>query len=167
MDTTQPDPLDETELLPRAATGDTVALAALFARHRKRLRQMVRQPYLNAFQYRFALLQAEHACRQASDQQEYRIGLGAAFYRDGCYRNAIETLKRADRPDQSSSAALAFLAMAHHRLGEREQARAAVSRLRELLQKTDPAQREVARAFLPEVEAIEPGLTFSIDPFVR
>jgi RNA polymerase sigma-70 factor, ECF subfamily len=30
------------ELLPRAAAGDTVALAALFARHRKRLRQMVR-----------------------------------------------------------------------------------------------------------------------------
>jgi hypothetical protein len=35
MDTRQPDPPDETdELLPRAATGDTVALAALFARHR-------------------------------------------------------------------------------------------------------------------------------------
>jgi RNA polymerase sigma-70 factor, ECF subfamily len=42
MDTRRFDPPDETdELLPRAAAGDTVALAALFARHRKRLRQMV------------------------------------------------------------------------------------------------------------------------------
>ncbi len=43
MDTRRFDPPDETdELLPLAAAGDTVALAALFARHRKRLRQMVR-----------------------------------------------------------------------------------------------------------------------------
>jgi RNA polymerase sigma-70 factor, ECF subfamily len=43
MDTRRFDPPDETdELLPRAAAGDTVALAALFARHRKRLRRMVR-----------------------------------------------------------------------------------------------------------------------------
>ena len=42
---------------------------------------LVRQPYLNAFQYRFALLQAEHACRLAPDRQEYRTGLGAARLR--------------------------------------------------------------------------------------
>ena len=54
--------------------------------------------------------------------------------------------------------------MAHHRLGEREQARAAVSRLRELLKKTDQAQNEEARAFLPEVEAIEPDLAFADRP---
>jgi dipeptidyl aminopeptidase/acylaminoacyl peptidase len=128
---------------------------------------VVRQPYLNAFQYRFAQLQAEHACRLAPDRREYRIGLGTALYRAGCYLEAIETLKRADRPDQNSSATLAFLAMTHHRLGEREQARAAVSRLREWLKKTDQAQNDEARAFLPEVEAIEPDLAFPIDPFVR
>src|SRR5215831_7773168 len=43
MDTRRPDPPDESdELLLRAAAGDTVALAALFARHRERLRRMVR-----------------------------------------------------------------------------------------------------------------------------
>src|SRR5262249_26473627 len=60
---------------------------------------LVRQPYLNAFQYRFALLQAEHACRLAPDRQEYRIGKGAALYRAGRCREAIETLERADRLD--------------------------------------------------------------------
>ena len=128
---------------------------------------IVRPPYLNAFKYRFALLQAEHACRLAPDRQEYRFGLGAALDRARCYREAVETLKRADRPDQSPSAAPAFLAMAHHRLGEREQARAAVSRLREWLKKTDQAQKEEAWAFLPEVEAIEQDLVFPIEPFAR
>jgi WD40 repeat protein len=90
---------------------------------------LVRQPYLNAIQYRFALLQAEHACRPATDRQEYRIGLGAALYRAGRYREAIATLRRNDRPDTRPAAALAFLAMAHHRLGEEEQARAVLARL--------------------------------------
>jgi WD40 repeat protein len=94
---------------------------------------LVRQPYLNAIQYRFALLQAEHACRLAPDRQEYRLGLGAALYRAGRYQEAIETLKGADRLDQSSPAALAFLAMAHHQLGQREKARAALARLRQSL----------------------------------
>jgi RNA polymerase sigma-70 factor (ECF subfamily) len=43
MDTRRPDPPDESDqLLPRAAAGDTAALAALFDRHRQRLRRMVR-----------------------------------------------------------------------------------------------------------------------------
>jgi tetratricopeptide (TPR) repeat protein len=94
---------------------------------------LVRQPYLNAIQYRFALLQAEHACRLAPDRQAYRTGLGAALYRGGRYQEAIDTLGAADQPDRSSPAAPAFLAMAHHQLGQREQARAAFARLREIL----------------------------------
>src|SRR5262245_2978867 len=43
MDTRRPGPPGETdELLPQAAAGDAAALARLLARHRKRLRQMVR-----------------------------------------------------------------------------------------------------------------------------
>jgi WD40 repeat protein len=92
---------------------------------------LVRQPYLNAFQYRFALLQAEHACRLAKDRPEYRVGLGAALYRTGHYREAIEALAAADRNGKGSPAALAFQAMAHHRLGQQEQARAVLARLRQ------------------------------------
>jgi tetratricopeptide (TPR) repeat protein len=94
---------------------------------------LVRQPYLNAIQYGFALLQAKHACHLAPDRENYRIGLGAALYRDRRYREAIESLEKADRLDQSSPAGLAFLAMAHHRLGQREQARAVLARLRRIL----------------------------------
>jgi cytochrome c-type biogenesis protein CcmH/NrfG len=94
---------------------------------------LVRQPYLNAIQYRLALLQAEHARRLAPDRQEYGIGLGAALYRGGRYQETIDTLGTADQPDRRSPAALAFLAMAHHQLGQREKARAALARLRQSL----------------------------------
>jgi tetratricopeptide (TPR) repeat protein len=97
-----------------------------------------RQPYLNAVQYRFALLQAEHACRLLPGNGKSMTTLGAAYYRAGHHREAIETLEKADRLNPHSPAALAFLAMAHHRLGHHEPARAALARLRALF---DPAQR--------------------------
>jgi hypothetical protein len=128
---------------------------------------LVRQPYLNAIQYRFALLQAEQACRLAPDRPEYRIGLGAALYRAGRYQEAIATLNGADRLDKSSPAVLAFLALTHHRLGQREPARADLSRLRELMKKPEQARNEDARAFLREVEAIEQDLAFPIDTFAH
>ena len=79
---------------------------------------IVRQPYLNAFQYRFALLQAEHARRLAPDEGRHRTTLGAAQYRDGRYRDALATLTRADQLNENPPIDLAFLAMAQHRLGQ-------------------------------------------------
>ena len=46
----------------------------------------------------------------------------------------METLKGVDRPDTGSPAALAFRVMAHHPLGQHEQARAVLARLREILE---------------------------------
>jgi WD40 repeat protein len=115
---------------------------------------LVRQPYLNTFQYRFALLQAEHACRLAPDRQDYRTGLGAALYRAGRYQEAVESLGRADRPDQGSPVVLAFLAMAHHRLGQHEQARADFARLRQSLDQPRWAKDAEARDLVHEAEAL-------------
>jgi tetratricopeptide (TPR) repeat protein len=122
---------------------------------------LVRQPYLNAFQYRFALLQAEHARRLAPDRQEYRIGLGAALYRAGRSQEAIETLKAANQSDQASPAVLTFLAMAHHRLGQREQARAVLARLREILDQPRWAKDAETLDLLHEAQALiaPPGAT--------
>src|SRR5436305_861158 len=51
----------------------------------------LRQPYLNAFQYGFALRQAETACRLDPENREYRIALGVAQYRAGQYQDALDT----------------------------------------------------------------------------
>jgi hypothetical protein len=130
---------------------------------------IVRQPYLNAFQYRFALLQAEHTCRLAADRQEYRVGLGAAFYRAGKYREAIETLAGADRNGGSSPAVLAFMAMAHHRLAQQEPARAVLARLREIVDHlggTKDAEENLG--FLHEAETlVHSDPAFPADPFAR
>jgi dipeptidyl aminopeptidase/acylaminoacyl peptidase len=115
---------------------------------------LVRQPYLNAFQYRFALLQAEHACRLLPGKGKFMTTLGAAYYRAGHHREAIEALEKADRLDQDSPAALAFRAMAHHRLGQHEPARADFARLRALLDQPHRAKDAEALDLMREAEAL-------------
>jgi WD40 repeat protein len=96
---------------------------------------VVRQPYLNAFQYRFALLQAQTACQLAPEQVQYQTALGAAQYRVGQFREALATLMQADSLHQAVPANLAFRVMTQHRLGQKEQAQAALARLRLTLSK--------------------------------
>jgi Flp pilus assembly protein TadD len=115
---------------------------------------LVCQPYLNAFQYRFALLQAEHACRLAGDNDEYVTTLGAAYYRAGRYREAIETLGKAGRFDEGSPTALAFLVMAYHRLGQPEPARAVLAHLRKLLDQPRWVKDPETLALAHEAEAL-------------
>ncbi len=109
---------------------------------------------MNAFQYRFALLQAEHACRLAPDRQEYRTGLGAALYRAGRSRAAIEALGTADRSDKGSPAVLTFQALAHHRLGQHEQAKADLARLREVLNQPRWSKDAEALDLMHEAQAL-------------
>jgi hypothetical protein len=115
---------------------------------------LVRQTYLNAFQYRFALLQAEHACRLLPGKGKYMTTLGAAYYRAGHDWETIETMEKADRLDKDSPAALAFLAMAHHRLGRHDQARAVLARLRALLDEPHRAQGAEALDLMHAAEAL-------------
>jgi tetratricopeptide (TPR) repeat protein len=115
---------------------------------------LARQPYLNAFQYRFALLQAEHACTLAPTEGRYRTALGAAQYRAGHYQEALTTLMRADQPDEDSPVDLAFLAMTQHQLSQMDQAQTTLRRVRDLV--AQPRWIEVAEAhgLLHETEAL-------------
>jgi tetratricopeptide (TPR) repeat protein len=68
---------------------------------------------------------AEKALRLAAGNAFYRNTLGVAYYRNGRYREAVETLlpNLAKQDDKNLAFDLYFLAMSHHRLGELEQAR--------------------------------------------
>jgi hypothetical protein len=130
---------------------------------------LVRQPYLNAIQYRFALLQAEHAYRLAPDRQECRVGKGGALYRAGRYREAIEILAQLYVNGKSSPTALAFLAMTHQRLGQHEQARANLSRLRDFVDQpggTKDAGENLGLVHEAET-LVHPDQMFPVDPFAR
>jgi WD40 repeat protein/serine/threonine protein kinase len=111
---------------------------------------VVRQRYLNDTQYRFALWQAEAACRLAPKECKYWTSRGVAQYRTKDYPNALATLERADQRNPGIPANLAFLAMTQFQLGQRETARATLGRLRAILQKPEWLKNEAAQALLTE-----------------
>jgi hypothetical protein len=98
---------------------------------------VVSRPGAAAEQYRQALRWAEIACRLKPKPGEFPGGpgpgdmnlstLGAAQYRVGRYKEAVETLSRG----LVTAEGRAFLAMAHHRLGNKAKAQALLAPLRD------------------------------------
>jgi uncharacterized protein HemY len=116
---------------------------------------LVRQPYLDAFQYRFALSQAETAGRLAPQQRSYVSTVGIAQYRVGHYREAVETLTPSHKSHAGIVPAdLAVLAMAHYHLGQTEKAKDHLNTLQETIREPQWAKNEEAQAFLREAEAL-------------
>lgn len=143
---------------------------------------IVRQAYLNPFQYRFALSQAETARRLAPDQGKYLTSLGAAQYRAGQYAQAQAILEQADllhraavarlalfgrelpqalvalwqaQPlSQGIPANLAFLAMTHHQLGQQKLAETALARLQAIAAKPEWAKDQEVQGFLCDAETL-------------
>jgi tetratricopeptide (TPR) repeat protein len=143
---------------------------------------VLRQQHLNALQYRFALRQAETACRLLPGQSLYQTTLGMAQYRVGEYRKAAETLAQADLlhwatparlafqagqlPQaflalehapalrQAIPASLAFLAMSQHQLGDPKTAQATLARLREVVKDPGWAREADQPPYLREAEQL-------------
>src|SRR5262249_13247121 len=115
---------------------------------------VIRHPHANSFQYRFALMQAETACRLAPGEAKYRTILGAAQYRAGKSAAAHKTLMNAEQGYPDLPANLAFLAMAQHRLGEKEEAKATLARLRQVMRQERWAKDAEAQDLLREAEAV-------------
>ncbi len=120
--------------------------------------------------YRVALEQAEAACQLEPGNGALLNTLGVAQYRSGHYAEAVATLTQSDRLNSggalgSQPADLAFLALAHHGLGEPDQARSALGRLRALMKKPEHASTSESQLFLSEAEAIELDLAFPSQPF--
>jgi WD40 repeat protein len=115
---------------------------------------VIRHPYSNPFQYRFALQQAETACRLAPEEAKYRIALGVAQYRNRMYEDAHVTLKKAEQVNKDMPAHLAFLTLAQHQLGKNDEAKATLARLREVMKQERWAKDADGQGFLREAEAV-------------
>ncbi len=134
---------------------------------------VVRPPHADAAAYRHALLQAQEACRLNPGNGNSLNTLGVAQYRVGLYAEALDTLNKSNQLNTDFYHGpiphdLAFLAMAHHRLGQKDEARAALDRLEEVMKNprwveprpgasrkqalTPPEWRLEAKAFLREAE---------------
>jgi tetratricopeptide (TPR) repeat protein len=116
-------------------------------------------PGRDAEDYLRAVRLAEAACRLAPDNGNFLNTLGVAQYRAGKYAEALDTLTRSDKSNAarhktSLPADVAFIAMAHHRLGQGEKAQQALRQLRELMKDARWAKDEESRTFVAEAEAL-------------
>jgi WD40 repeat protein/tRNA A-37 threonylcarbamoyl transferase component Bud32/Flp pilus assembly protein TadD len=107
-----------------------------------------------------ALRRAEAAARLAPGDGSILNTLGVTQYRLGDYAKALETLERSEKLNAAKNPPvtdLAFLAMAHHQLGHKEQARATLTRLREVMKQPAWAKNAEAQGFLREAEELIDG----------
>ncbi len=117
-------------------------------------RAVVRRRDAPAAEYQRALHQAEVAIRLTPHREQTRTTLGMAQYRTGQYREALRTLYPggATLSDRSTPADVAFLGMAQWQLGQRDDALAALERLRTLLREPAWTNDGAAKEFLREFE---------------
>jgi WD40 repeat protein len=103
--------------------------------------ELVVSPDRNSDDYARALRFAQAAAKGDAQPLEALNTLGVAQYRAGRFRDAIESLTKCDerrvkeegKPDFAD---LAFLAMAHHQLGQHTEAASVLARLRALVKTT-------------------------------
>jgi serine/threonine protein kinase len=110
--------------------------------------------------YTTALRRAEAAVRLAPGIGQLLKTLGVSHYRLGDYAKALEALEQAEKLDAASGpypAALAFLAMAHQRLGHKQQTQATLTRLREVMKRPAWANSAEAEGLLREAEELIEG----------
>jgi WD40 repeat protein len=104
-------------------------------------------------EYRLALRQAEAACRSEPANTVYLTTFGMAQYRLGMFEEGLNTLTRAARSDNSTTldpGNLAAQAMAHFRLGQKNEAMNRLDQLRGLLNAPNAVESREARDLLRE-----------------
>jgi hypothetical protein len=132
---------------------------------------LIVKPGQSAASYERGLRLARAASRQEPGDGNILNTLGIAQYRAGLVPEALATLAHSNALNQGNAPEdLAFLAMAHERLGQTAEARAMLDRLRDLMrqEKFAGGQGDEGRAFLAEAQAVvlyDP--IFPADPFSR
>jgi hypothetical protein len=124
-------------------------------------RQVVKARDAGKVAYALALRQAEAADRLAPSNGLFLNTLGIAQYRVGRYADALATLTKSEKLNATKEGShpvdLAFLAMTRHRLGQGNEAKAILTRLRELLIQERWAKHADAAGFLREAEELIEG----------
>lgn len=121
--------------------------------------EIVKSPGCPAASCSTAIRYAEAACSLDPGNGFYLNTLGIAQYRAGRHAQALTTLLESDRINSEEVEGgvphdVAFIAMAHHRLGQAAEAQAALERVRTMMEAPDWAANERSRPYLEEAEAL-------------
>jgi len=144
------------------------ALRILGGRHddpkslNERAWNVARTPGRSADEYRRALRWAAAGALVTPDDGNMLNTLGVAQYRAEDFRAALRTLTRSDEIASRTKPGgipedVAFLALAHARLGHPEEATRCLARLRSLMTREGVRPSADARAFLAEAETVVGG----------
>src|SRR5262249_47864636 len=116
--------------------------------------KVVRQPGGAKEAYALALRQAEAAVRADTEDADNLNTLGVARYRIGQCPEALIALSKSEKlkraREGSHPADLAFLAMAHHQLSQKDEAKATLARLREVMKQPRWSNDVEAQSFVRE-----------------
>jgi tetratricopeptide (TPR) repeat protein len=116
--------------------------------------------------YERGLRLARAACRIEQENVAFLYTLGVALYRSGLIIEAVASLTRSNEQNQQKEPSdLAFLTLAHHRLGQFGTARGTLARLREVMKDPRWVGNQEAVSFLREAETIELDRLFPANPF--
>ncbi|HEB60886.1 MAG TPA: DUF4190 domain-containing protein [Phycisphaeraceae bacterium] len=108
--------------------------AALSAVYNNLSWNLCKKPGQSKEDYKKALDLAQQACTVQPKNGTYLNTLGVAQYRMGMYEEALKTLKRSDKLNGEIPEDSAFLAMCYHQLGDEENAKKQLERLKSQLQ---------------------------------
>ena len=150
--------------LPESRRRLALELAELYDEDPTRLSaegwKVVTRPSAGAANYGRALRWAEAACRVKPDDGFCLSSLGVAQYRAAKYQEAVATLTRAaqinskqDGPSLISD--VAFRAMAHHQLGQVQEAQTDLRQLRQMTRSAPPLRDPETQHFLGIVREAE------------
>jgi tetratricopeptide (TPR) repeat protein len=149
--------------LPEQVRQEALAVAGRLTENPAALNQasraVARRPGAEPSAYDLALRQAEGACRLLPFEGSYHTTLGMVQYRLGKYADALATLTRAAELHEAASgqldpADLAFLAMTHFRLDQRDQAKQILSALREAMQLPNKNPSQESQELFREAETL-------------
>jgi WD40 repeat protein len=111
--------------------------------------------------YAQAQRQAEAAVIRAPDNWLFLNTLGAAEFRAGRYLHALGALTRSEQLNATKEGPhrvnLAFLAMTQHQLGKKDEAKATLDRLREVMKQSRWAEDAESVSFMLEAEELIEG----------
>jgi hypothetical protein len=128
---------------------------------------VVKVPGLEEKAYGLALRQAEAADRAQPESAYHLNTLGVAQYRAAHYAAAVDSLTKSEKINSAKlntkeegynpATDLAFLAMAQHQLAKKDEAKATLVRLREVMKQERWAKDAEAQGFLREAEELIEG----------